>query len=229
MKDDEQFLAEIYKKSKLIKSDTTDWYNVPKISFVKKFSGIAVAAILIIVIAPSLYFGFNRSYEMFAPIPLKSEDAIANKRAIPGIQTFAAVSDVPTAEILAEQSDVIVEAKVKKIEKSEYESDNELNNHMTTMVVLTANECLKGDIDAKNFSVKVDGGYDEKTSNYIPYEAVFTKNEETLLFLTQITDNEYALTLSADSKYTVQNSETGIYKGKDGNTINVTELKESLN
>lgn len=222
MKSDNEFLDGVYKKAEAFSSDKQNvvGFSTSKISLFKKYAGIAVAAVLVAVIAPSLYFGLNSGYEMIAPAQT------ATLKAAP----IAIAMNAFSIEDMTAQSDVIVMANVKKIEKSVYESENDMNNNMTTDVLLKSKNVLKGDLSNNKFTVRVTGGYDEKTSNYIPYEAIFAKKEETLLFLTQSEENVYTLTASASGKYTklTDQKDNEVFQDKYGNTITVQHLEEIL-
>lgn len=147
-------------------------------------------------------------------------------------------ADVPSISYSAEAADVVVVATVTKIEKSVYESENEIDNRMSTTVHFKARDVLKGDIE-NTFTVKVSGGFDPENSNYLPYEVVFEKKEKALLMLTAMqvaadaAEDQTAYTLTGSSMGKLvpvdkNDKEASIYVDRVGNTITIAELKSML-
>lgn len=221
MKTDNEFLMGVYNKAHSYSSleEKPKGFDQPKQNHFKRYIGIAAAAVLIAVVAPSLYFLNNVSYEMYEPVNTKTR---TNE---PVAAAFTAES-VNTDEFI-NGSELIVTAQVKKIDKSVYEYSD--TNHMTTTVTLKVSQFFKGDGES-TIKLKVNGGYDQKTSNFVPYEATFKKKEKVLLFLVKSGDNEYTLRNSAYGKYSEVNAteQSGVYMTKDGETITIEELKSRI-
>lgn len=223
MKTENEFLKGVYEKSEAFASGEKKprGFEQPKQNHFKRYIGIAAAAVLIAVVAPSLYFSYsNASYEMYEPV---SDKARINE---PVAATLLA-SAVDVGE-LANSCDIVVLAQVKKIDKSVYEFSD--TSHMTTTVSLKVNQYLKGDGDA-TIKIKVNGGYDQETSNFIPYEATFKKKENVVLFLVKTDGDEYALQNSAYGKYSeVKDPEqSDVYLSKDSETITIAEIIDRIN
>lgn len=219
MKSNREFLDGVYTKAEALK---TEPQKIQKFSLTKKYTGIAVAAaVLLVAISPSLFF--NSSTPMYVP-----DEAMLHSPYAIRIQ-----SETSDLSQIVNEADVVVTAKVTKINKSVYEKDN---NNMTTTVELKAENIYKGELNNESFQVCVMGGYDKKTNTYFPYEATFEKDEDTLLFLTKSTNSStptaassaYSLSLSSQSKYTYVEGETEnrVYTNSDENIITIVELEQ---
>lgn len=212
MKTDREFLDGIYVRAEQLQSKNEATKSMPNIILLK-YSVPAFVALLLIVITPMMYF--NRSI----PMVVMQE----NERMMPFMAMEALA---PSLYDMTAQSTVIVQAKVKKIEKSVYEKENDI---ITTKVLLTAKEVYKGDKAIRSIELTVNGGYNVKADIYVPYDAVFEKNEVTLLFLNEA-NNGYILSDPMNSKYTYLSSENldDMYQAVDGNTITISELKDTI-
>jgi hypothetical protein len=208
MKSDRDFLSGVYHKSEALKQ--ADSARHP-FAFTRKYKGFIVVAALTLVIGPSLYF---------STLPTM-KNSIEYNNQTPQIASFR--SGVDIREVM-QQSDLVVRAKVKDIDKSVYE-----NNNITTTVELQPKEIYKGTLETKTIELVVNGGFNEATKTYLQYEAIFKRNEDTLLFLTKIND-KYILTFSSQGKYTYLKTEDKdrTYRGSDGGILTLSELKNLL-
>lgn len=208
MKSDRDFLSGVYHKSEALKQ--VDATRHP-FEFTRKYKGFIVAAALTLVIAPSLYF---------STLPTMKNPTEYNNQT-PQIARFRSVVDI--REVM-EQSDLVVRAKVKDINKSVYE-----NHNITTTVELQPKEIYKGILETKTIQLVVNGGFDKATQTYLEYEAIFKRNEDTLLFLTKINDM-YILTCSSQGKYTYLKTadKDRTYKGSDGEILTLSQLKKLI-
>jgi hypothetical protein len=208
MKSDRDFLNGVYHKSEALKQIDS---ARPPFAFTRKYKAFIVAAALTLVIAPSLYF---------STLPTMKISTEYNNQT-PQIARFRSFGDI--REVI-EQSDLVVRAKVKDIDKSVYENDN-----ITTTVELRPKEIYKGTLETKTIELVVNGGFNEATKTYLQYEAIFKRNEDTLLFLTKIND-KYILTCSSQGKYTYVKTtdKDRAYQGSDGGILTLSELKKLI-
>lgn len=208
MKSDREFLNGVYHKSEELKQIDSKRYPF---AFARKYKGLIVAAALTLVIAPSLYF---------STLPTM-KNPINHNNQIPQVARLRNFVDIRET---IKQADIIVRAKVTDIDKGVYE-----NNNITTAVELHSKEIYKGILEDKTIQLIVDGGFDEATKTYFDYEAIFKRNEDTLLFLTKIND-KYILTFSSQGKYTYLKTvdKDRMYKSSEGEILTISELKKLI-
>ncbi|MCB2290805.1 hypothetical protein LGK97_13750 [Clostridium sp. CS001] len=208
MKSDREFLNGVYHKSEELKQIDSKRHQF---AFTRKYKGLIVAAALTLVIAPSLYF---------STLPTM-KNQIEDNNQIPQVARLRDFVDIREA---IKQADIIVRAKVTDIDKGVYE-----NNNITTAVELHPKEIYKGTLEDKTIQLIVDGGFDNATKTYFEYEAIFKRNEDTLLFLTKIND-KYILTFSSQGKYTYLKTygKDRTYKSSDGEILTISELKKLI-
>lgn len=215
MKSDREFLDGIYEKAALL-SQTKEKVAAPiRITFMKRYSGvIAAAAVLVAVISPIL--NFNSTTMMHVPKGFSENEPF-------GARAFS----VPSldASQIAEGSDLVLRAKVTKINESVYEKEN-----LTTNIELAIKDVYKGKLDEKKIDLTVYGGYDAKTKDYIPYEAMFECNEDTILFLNCAEAPAYTLSYSKQGKYEYVETLDGerFYQNNDGDRVSISQLVEIL-
>lgn len=208
MKSDRDFLNGIYHKAEVLKKlDYAE--KKPNLKLNSKW--LIAAATLTLVVSLNIYNNTS------TPMKIQAD----NSRQTPSAARFINSIDIAS---LTEDADIIVRAKVNKIHKSVYE-----NNILTTTVELSSKEILKGTLENKNIDLVVMGGFDKKSNTYVDYEAIFDRNEDTLLFLNKI-DGKFYLTYSSQGKYThLKTSDTEItYKGSSGEIITLSQIKELI-
>lgn len=252
MKNNDEFLDGMYKKAEQYSTHKydVDGFTHATTDFIKKYAGATIAALLIIIAVPSLYIGLStgqasmieqsatftivqppensaRAAAFSADAGAGNIDATIYSQDSVAFDSLAASPLMPlTVSTITDAADTVVLATVKKIKDSVY--DNDVDNNMSTTVVFQVNDVIKGELDKKTFSVKVNGGYDEKNNNFIPYEATFEKKETAILCLSKAADDTYALTFSSNGKF-CQTEQPGFFQDTLGNTTSVTELEKIIN
>lgn len=215
MKSDREFLDGVYEKAKSLPQKKEKTANPFRITFMKRYSGvIAAAAVLVAVISPIL--NFNSTTMMHVPKGFSENEPF-------GARAFSMPN--LNASQIAEGSDLILRAKVTKINDSVYENEN-----LTTDIELAAKDIYKGKLDAKKIDLTVYGGYDAKTKDYIPYEAMFECNEDTILFLNCTKESAYTLSYSKQGKYEYVETLDGerFYQNIEGDRVSISQLVEIL-
>lgn len=214
MKTDREFLDGIYERAEKLKEQETQPVKKSAFKIYKNYIVSAVAAVLLIII---IY-------------PLTHLDKTVQKNSVSELERSLPFSIKLAQPInlsqLAKESDVIVKAKVKKIEKTVYEKDKDI---MRTTVTLNTQEVYKGSKDTKKIKIIVDNVCEFKNEANSSVQEEFKKDEITLLFLNK-TDNEYILSTNTDSKYTYLSSENSdeIFQDSDLNVVSVKQLKQVL-
>lgn len=211
MKTDREFLNGIYQKAEELEHHKES--ETAKISiFQRKATPIIAAAVFLMIVLPTAWFG--RSFPM-------KEQLLSMERAITPFAIAAEPIELTTQELI-EQSDYIIRGKVKKIEKSVYENEN----NIVTDVIIKISDSYKNKLFSKQIRLRVNGGYDKKTDVYIPYDAFFEKSEDVLLFLDKTDEGYYTLLAGNQSKLTYQETIEGnrVYCDTNGKTISVSEL-----
>lgn len=214
MKSDREFLDGIYEKArfseKLIEEQKSKIINIkPKKSILMRLTA-AAAAIVLVATPISIYLN---QPQMTVPQQAAGD--------LP--MSIRAMTIRPDAQMLADNSELILTAKITKIEKSVYD---EGKSRIITSVKLRPTEIIKGDFTQKNLHLKVNGGYLKKSDAYEPYEAVFEISEDVLLFLKLDEDkNSYILSDGEYSKYSRSGlDEEQSYMGTDDMTISISEI-----
>lgn len=226
MKTDEDFIQGIYEKAEILKKDEK---AIAKIILLKPHKNvfvktIAVAAAFMLVAASGI--AYLNQPTMETPAEYAKDMPMAMRAMM-----------APDINMVMENSELILTAKVTKIEKSVYDEEN---SRIITNVKLRPTEILKGEFTAKSLIIKVGGGLDKENDSFEPYEAVFERSEEVLLFLVPenisgTSDNSssdkisYILSNGELSKYSLQDNEAG-EQGYTGNdmTVLISELKEII-
>lgn len=232
MKTDREFLDGIYEKAKLIeKSD--DFENVTFLDISSNYSKRAkfqlIASLSLVLLTGIGYSNSNLGTINKMEIPQNIE---SNYQHLWEDNSNKARSNEPMVMSLGEdlyynpieQAEVILTAKVNKIEKSVYNQDN---NTITTNVCFELNETLKGAIES-DFKVLINGGYDENQKVYLDYETVFDLDEEVLLFLETSHSNNDLYILAGASIGKFSAIENDLYINQIGEIYTIDDLKSHL-
>lgn len=218
MKTDDEFIAGIYEKAKMLeKSDNSDIVTFKEVSsnYTKKPKLQLVASLVFV-----LFTGIGYSSGNFNTV--LSQDMADNYQSLesdlnPMVRTAqpmsTGASDLHYNPI--EQAEVICTAKVSKIEESIYDQNT---NSSTTNVFLQTLETIKGTI-SEEFQLLLVDTLDDLTTVSLVHD------EEVLLFLeTSYNDmNLYILTGTSHGKYSLKND--GIYENHFGIQYTINDLK----
>ncbi|MEG0692516.1 MAG: hypothetical protein RR444_05480 [Oscillospiraceae bacterium] len=213
MKTDREFLDGVYQKARLLEDNLPPTLKITRVSISKK--SLVAAAIFFLLAIPSVYY-YNQP-KMEAPAGFKSNMPMA----IRGFMLF-------NIESLTANSELILTAKVTKIDKSVYDKDK---SSIITNVKVKPTEVLKGLTDTNLLDIKINGGYDKKSKTFVEYEATFKRTEDVLLFLNKDPNSDsYFLSGSSQGKYTYLSTENDVknYIGPDDITFNTSELKKEI-
>lgn len=198
MKTDREFLNGVYAKAEVLQKETNKT-NKPY----KRYYRFASFAALIILI-PVLFFANNNlGYKEIYPM---------NARMI-------SMRDTSTYFY---EADLIVIGEVKEIKGSKYIEEKD---YIYTDIVIKPEEVLRGDINEKEITLRINGGKVKSHKVYSNMESEFIKGKTSLLFLRKNEEGVYNL---INDKSQFLEIEKNIFVDELGNNYSLRDIENNI-